>query len=167
MENITQLKEDFEEEQEHKGFVASKSEPLGDDLTPRQWALYNLLNSDTNKWWTQREICDAIPSYHWIDDDRNHCAEIGSDRRFINNSQRVDKIIVTKKHCFKIATVEEYIEDRNRHIRRLKTEVEQIKAMDFKCNRDGQVKFMNNALEELKPENEQFHETFVGEKDDH
>jgi len=125
-----------------------------------QWKLYNLLQSDTDKWFTQKEICDAISEYTYSDDDRNHCVAIGEDRIAINNDPRVDMIIVTKKHCFKIATYEEYIEERNYHIRRLKSQVAQVEAMDYKMSRNGQGKLLNNILEELKPENKQFYETF-------
>lgn len=133
-------------------------------LNSKQWKLYNLLKSNPDHWFTQKEICDAIPEYHYIEDDRNNCAEIGQDRITINADSQVDKIIVTKKHCFKIATIEEYKQERNYHIRKLKTQVDLIEAMDRKFERNGQVKIFNNVLNELKPENEQYHETFIKDK---
>lgn len=130
-------------------------------LTSKQWKLYNLLKSEPDKWFSIKEICEKIPEYHYIDDPRNPCVDVGSDRIVINADSQVDKIIVTKKHCFKIATIDEYREERNYHIRKLKTQVSLIEAMDRKFNRNGQVKIFNNVLNELKPENEQYHETFV------
>jgi len=130
-------------------------------LTPRQYRLYDLLKSDPNKWWTQEEICKNISSYYYSDDDRNHCVAIGTDRIEINESGLTDKIIVTKKHCFKIATLEEYLKERASHIARIKSQVSIVRAMDRKYEQNGQGKLFNNILEELKPENEQYHETFM------
>lgn len=131
------------------------------ELTPTQWSLYSLLKSDPSKWWTQEEICKHIKAYHYTDDERNHCVSIGDDQRAINESFVVDKIIVTDKHCFKIATLEEYKKYRAKLIRRIKNAVAQVRNWDSKYERNGQYKLFNNILEELKPENEQFHETFV------
>lgn len=138
-----------------------KDEIVG--LTSRAWKLYNLLMGNPFHWWSQKEICDAIDDYHYSDDPRNHCTDIGTDRILINESPRVDKIIVTKKHMFKIATFEEYKAERNYHIRKLKSQVAQIKAMDSKFEQNGQGKLLNNILNELTDDNEQFHETFVPE----
>ena len=66
-----------------------------------------------------------------------------------------------KNYCFKIATLEEYRAERASHIARIKSQVSQVKSVDIKFERNGQGKLFNNILEELKPENEQFHETFV------
>lgn len=134
------------------------------DLTSRQWDLYNLLKSNPYHWWTQEEICEHIKTYTYSDDDRNHCVDIGTDKDALNESDVVDKIIVTKKHMFKIATYEEYVEERNYHIRKLKKQVAMIESMDNKFNRNGQGKLFNNILNELKPQNEQFHETFMNDE---
>lgn len=130
-------------------------------LSSRQWQLYNLLKTQPYHWFTQREICDAVHEYHYIDDDRNNCVEIGSDRIIINADSQTDKIIVTKKHCFKIATLEEYRKERASHIARIKSQVAQVEAMDRKFERNGQGKIFNNVLNDLKSENEQFHQTFM------
>ena len=133
-------------------------------ITPKQWKLYRLLESEPTKWFTQKEICDAISDYKYIDDPRNHCAEIGKDRIVLNASPITDKIITTYKHKFKIATLDEYVIERAAHIRRLKCQAEQIRNMDAKFLRDGQGKLFNNILNELTDENEQFHDTFIREK---
>lgn len=117
------------------------------------------------KWWTQREICDAISGYTYIDDDRNNCAAIGDDQRALNENAITEKIVITKKHCFKIATEEEYWEARTAHINRIKSQVAQVQAMDQKYNRNGQGKLFNNVLNELTKANEQFHETFIEQEE--
>lgn len=133
-------------------------------LTTRQWKLYNLLKTQPDKWWSMKEICECIAEYHYTDDDRNPCVDIGTDRIIINADMEIDKIITVEKHCFKIATREEYAKERARHIARIKNEVAQVQAQDKKYERDGQGKLFNNILEELKPQNEQYHETFVAPK---
>lgn len=134
------------------------------ELTSRQYRLYDLLKSNPNHWWTQKEICDAIPTFIYIDDDRNHCVAIGDEQRAINESMAVDKIIVTDKHCFKIANEQEYDTYRGKLIKRIINTVDQVKAWDTKYHRNGQGKLFNNELNELKPENKQFHETFIEQK---
>lgn len=132
-------------------------------LTPRQWAFYNFLKSDPNRWFTQKEICDAVGGYNYKENPtstNDHCSTIGEDKRIINENPIIDKIIVMKNYCFKIATLEEYREERMSHINRIKSQVAQVKAMDMKFERDGQGKLFNNILDDLKESNEQYHETF-------
>lgn len=137
-------------------------------LTSRQRELYRLLKSQPNHWFTQKEICDAIVGYVYKDDPfaHDHCATIGQDKRILNESPIVDKIIVMKDCCFKIATYEEYLQERASHIARLKSQVAQVEAMDRKFERNGQGKLFNNVLDDLKDNNEQFHETFVEKKEE-
>jgi len=130
-------------------------------MTIRQHDLYELLMSNPNHWFTQKEICDSVFGYEYIDDDRNHCVEIGNDRIAINEDSSVDKIIVTKNHLFKIATYEEYIRERNSHIRRLKVQVAQVKAMDRKYAQNGQQDIYNEDFNELNADIEKYHETFI------
>lgn len=130
-------------------------------MTERQKELYKLLMSQPNHWFTQKEICDSICGYEYIEDDRNHCVEIGNDRLVINEDSSIDKIITTRKHCFKIATYDEYKRERNSHICRLKTQVAQLKAMDRKYHQDGQADIYDEELNELNSDIEKYHETFT------
>ena len=136
-----------------------------DNLTPRQWKLYNLLKTNPNKWFSQKEICETIVEYPYYEKGTNHCPFITEDKLAINSSDLVDKIIVIKSNCYKIANEDEYKRERASHIRRLKVQAQQIRDMDRKYNQDGYGKLLNNILNELKPENEQWHETFVNEND--
>lgn len=131
------------------------------ELTSRQWKLYTLLESNPSHWFSQKEICDAIPEFHYIDDERNNCVDIGTEQRAINEAMTTDKIIITNKHCFKIATLEEYRKFRAKLTKRIKNAVAQVEAWDTKYERNGQCKLFNNVLNELNPRNEQYHETFV------
>ena len=132
-------------------------------MTPRQWKLYEFLKTDTNHWFTPEEICKQIPDYEYNEKAWDKCPTIREDKKSINNSTQVEKIIVMKNRCFKIATYEEYVEERNAHIRRLKNQVAEIKDMDFKYNRDGQGKLIScqNAVIDEMSKARPFVETFI------
>lgn len=112
-------------------------------LTPRQWKLYNLLKTDPTRWFSPKEISDQIKEYEWHETAWDKCPTIREDKKAINSSTEVEKIIVMKNRCFKIATIEEYLEERNAHIRRLLNQVQEIKDMDYKYHRDGQGKLFS------------------------
>lgn len=112
-------------------------------LTPRQWKLYEFLKTDMSHWFTPEEICKQIVDYHYNEYAWDKCPTIREDKKAINNSTQIEKIIVMKNRCFKIATYEEYLEERNAHIRRLKNQVQEIKDMDFKYERDRQGKLLS------------------------
>lgn len=130
-------------------------------LTSKEWRVYNLLKSQPDHWFSCEEIKKEVPDVVVIDDERNPSPELTQMRIKLNDSPEIDKIITTKAHKFKIATFEEYKQERSSHIARIKSQVAQVKAQDKKFEQDGQGKLFNNILDELKPENEQFHETFV------
>lgn len=129
---------------------------MAEELTTRQENLYNLLLSQPDRWFTEKEICDAVEGYEYHDDPKHsttHCASIFTDKNDINDSNVKDKIIVMKKHCFKIANYDEYRHERMMHIRKLKFQVARVKAMDHKYGIDG----TQDIFEEV------FHETFINE----
>jgi len=134
-------------------------------LTPRQWKLYEFLKTDLDHWFSPEEICNQIMDYHYNNGAWDKCPTIREDKKAINNSLQVEKIIVMKNRCFKIATYEEYVEERNAHIRRLKSQVAEIKDMDFKYNRDGQGKLISCADVVITEESKArpFVETFIEE----
>lgn len=132
-------------------------------LTPRQWKLYEFLKTDTNHWFTPEEICEQIVDYKYNSKAWDKCPSIREDKKAINNSTQVEKLIVMKNRCFKIATYDEYVEERNAHIRRLISQRTEIENMDFKYNRDGQGKVIS-CQDKVIDENSKarpFVETFV------
>ena len=126
-------------------------------LKERQKSLYNLLNSDTSKWFSQKEICDAISEYKYNDrkNSSDKCSAILQDKMTINESQEFEKIIVSKNYMFKIATIEDYKKERNFHIRKLKSQVKMIKDMDFKYKLN-----LQGVMDDTSGEVEKFIETF-------
>lgn len=132
-------------------------------MTTRQWKLYNLLKSEPDKWFSQKEIADAVEGYEYKERENDRCPTIRDDKNEINASLEVDKIIVMKNYKFKIGTKEEYLEERRKHVRRLKQQVKIIQDFDFKVNRDGHGKLISNKGEVIdeKSKARRFFETFL------
>lgn len=139
-------------------------------LTSRQYFLYKYLKAcftyNPDKWVTQKEICSIISEYNYTvcpQGTTDCCTAIGQDVKAINADVTIDKLIVTKKYKFKIATRREAEEEIESHKRRLITQAVQIAHFNRKIGRNGQFKLLNELLNELKPNNEQYHETFKEE----
>ena len=132
-------------------------------MTTRQWKLYNLLKTEPDKWFSQKEIADAVEGYEYKERANDRCPTIRDDKNEINASLEVDKIIVMKNYKFKIGTKEEYLEERKKHVRRLKQQVKIIQDFDFKVNRDGHGKLISNKGEVIdeKSKARRFFETFL------
>lgn len=135
-------------------------------MTSRQWSLYHLLKSNPYKWFTQKEICEAISDYRYKERNNDCCPLIREDKLIINASLEVEKIIVMKNYKFKIATEEEYKEERMKHISRLKKQKEEIENIDFKYKNSGQFKLLSvqGRVIDDKSKARQFFETFISEE---
>lgn len=101
-------------------------------MTSRQIKLIKLLESLSDHRFTQKEICDNVEGYTYTVRNNDRCTQILRDKNEINSEPSFKKIIVCKKYKFKIASREEYLEERTKHIRRLKNQVKIIKDMDYK-----------------------------------
>lgn len=134
-------------------------------MTTRQWQLYNLLLTEPNRWFTQKEICEKVQGYNYVERNNDRCPMIRDDKLAINATNEVDKIIVMDRYCFKIATYEEYLQERHKHIRRLKNQVKEIENIDYKYRLNGQGKLISNRGEPIdeKSKAKRFIETFIDE----
>lgn len=125
-------------------------------MNDRQWELYHTLeeiSKSSKKWVTKEEICTILSTYYprHAENNSEHnssaYAMIRIDVREINKSDEVEKVIVSNKKGYKIATKEEaanYIEKRfRRDLKALKLDWHLKK----KCNLDGQL---NIDLHEVK-----------------
>ena len=115
-------------------------------LNTRQWNLYKLLKSNPDKWFTQKEISSLVEGYNYVERNNDKCSAIREDKKAINASEEVDKLIVMKNYQFKIATEEEAVAEISMHIKRLKRQKEEIDNMGKKISRDGQGKILSNRL---------------------
>lgn len=135
-------------------------------MTTRQWELYKLLRAQPDKWFSQKEICEHVEGYTYIERNNDCCPAIRNDKLAINASSEIDKIVVMKNYQFKIATYEEYFEERRKHISRLKNQVKELQNIDYKYHMNGQGKLLSNQGVEIdgKSKARRFFETFVNEE---
>lgn len=84
------------------------------ELTPRQWALYNLLKNNPGKRFTQAEIAYSLKEYYTLPvvnlnfHDSAARLAITDDIRAINNSDVIQKIIISDRNGVRLANKEEF-----------------------------------------------------------
>lgn len=90
-------------------------------LNARQWHLYNYLkeNYAEGNFISKYEICQALPNYYTFNvNETRMCRALETDVRIINNSELIQKIIVSNKHGYKIGNDAEITEYLNKRFRR-------------------------------------------------
>lgn len=101
-----QMAEETEEEEERR--------PQKSSLTPRQWALYRLIQHNSlveHRKTTQKEIYEKLKDYgyEWSESNNtsDHCSTIWSDVTANNLSLEHDTIIITKNYIYWIGSRKE------------------------------------------------------------
>ena len=140
--------DNYEEEQAEKQIVR-KSE-----LTPRQWALYRLIYTNSlvlNKKTTQREIYESIRGYEWNDSEtaHDHCPAIWSDITANNLSFSHDKIIISKQFEYWIGNEEETKEFIDDLWGQLAPRLMRYWFYKAKIKRNGLGKLLSNDLQPI------------------
>ena len=87
---------------------------MNSELNARQWALYNLLKNTPDRCWTQIEIAYKLREFYdtsfcndqFHDSPTRH--QLTKDIRTINNSEVIQKIIISNNKGVKIANREEF-----------------------------------------------------------
>lgn len=132
-------------------------------MTPRQWNLFKLLSENPDKWFSQKEIVDALEGYAYQNRNNDKCPAIREDKIAINKSQEVDKIVVMKNYKFKIGTEKEILEERKRHLKRLIKQKQEIEDLDYKLGRNNQGKLLSNQGNVIDENSnaKEFHETYL------
>ena len=139
---------DFEEKQKEKE-IERKSQ-----LTPRQWAVYRLIYTNSlvlHKKTTQREIYESINGYEWNDDPtaHDHCSAIWSDITANNLSFSHDKIIISKNFEYWIGNEEETQEFLNDLWQQLAPRLMRYWFYKHKVAKNGQGKLFSNNLDPI------------------
>ena len=139
---------DYEEKQAEKEIVR-KSE-----LTPRQWALYRLIYTNSlvlNKKTTQREIYESIRGYEWNDSEtaHDHCPAIWKDITDNNLSFSHDKVIISKNFEYWIGNEEETQEFINDLWNQLAPRLMRYWFYKEKVKRNGYGKLLSNDLQPI------------------
>lgn len=114
------------------------------ELTNRQKDLYNLLSS-YNRWFSKEEIVIRLPqSYNRFmertSDHNSSCyLNIRNDVRVLNDSDEIDKIIVSSTKGYKIANEEEAKEYIKRRFARDYKSLKLNYKLVSKCKLNGQI----------------------------
>ena len=117
-------------------------------LTPRQWKLYELLKENTHRWITQLEIQQTMkleyPDYDGQKNfhDSNARYDISEDIRKINQSDVIQKIVLSSSQGIKIASAEEYRVWSQNKWASLKQQLARLAWKDHKARLDGQMKLV-------------------------
>ena len=117
-------------------------------LTERQKALINLFietnNEDPYKWLSQEDI-EQPDGYKYVNRPNDKCSAIWKDIEVIRKSKQFNKVIITKKYKYKIATFEEaenYVESlKINALKKLKRASEIEKLIDL----DGQTRLFGES----------------------
>lgn len=139
---------DYEEEKKEK------EKEKHSDLTPRQWAVYRLIYTNSivlHRKTTQREIYDSINGYEWNDDEKchDHCPAIWNDITKNNLSFSHDKVIISKNFEYWIGSKEETQEFINDLWNQLAPRLMRYWFYKAKVERNGQGKLLSNQLDPL------------------
>ena len=117
-------------------------------LTPRQWALYRFLKEQGDEWTTQLDIAYALSDYYDTDFDitRFHDSkarlQITMDIRALNDSETIQKIIMSGSKGVKIANESEFNSYIGREINAAVRRLMRAKRKAEKGNRDGQMRLV-------------------------
>jgi hypothetical protein len=120
------------------------------ELNPRQWALYNHLKQNGDKWEYQIDIVNALSEHYHFDDSNEKFHDSGArhlltaDIRVLNNSEVIQKIIMSGAKGVKIANESEFSAYIGKEINAAVRRLMRAKRKAEKGNRDGQMRFVLN-----------------------
>lgn len=121
------------------------------ELNARQWALYNLLKNNPDRYMTQREIVRALPSYYvflppWDEETAFHDSKarhtLTKDIRTINNSDVIQKIIISNSKGVKIASSAEFEQYINAEFAAIFRKLARTRQKAKKAGLDGQMRIV-------------------------
>ena len=117
-------------------------------LTPRQWKLYRYLKERGDEWTTQLDIACALSDYYdtKFDITKFHDSkarlQITMDIRALNDSETIQKIIMSSSKGVKIANRNEFNTYIGREINAAVRRLMRAKRKAEKGNRDGQMRIV-------------------------
>ena len=118
------------------------------ELNPRQWAVYNLLKNNPDKYLTQMSIVYALHEYYdtsfYNDQFHDSAARhmLTSDIRAINQSEAIQKIIISNSKGVKIANSEEFAKYINAEFAAIFRKLERTRQKAKKAGLDGQMRIV-------------------------
>lgn len=121
------------------------------ELNPRQWAVYNLLKNNPDRYMTQQEIALALPNYFvsfmnpWDESTFHDSAArhmLTKDIRAINNSEVIQKIIISTGKGVKIASSAEFEQYINAEFAAIFRKLARTRQKAKKAGLDGQMRIV-------------------------
>lgn len=139
-------------------------------LSSKAWAFHDYLMDKTlgnSQTVSQKDAYDYLKSkgfdLAWNESQNqhnDHCRGLKDLVDEINFSTEPDKLVYQSDYRYCIANEEQADEIREYYHQKAMLALERESVIAKKCRRDGQGKLVNNAGRELRPENEEFHDTF-------
>lgn len=136
-------------------------------MTSREWQVYNIIKEKSlqGQKTTQRELCDLVEGLEYNEDitAHDHCSTIWNIINEINNSDEIDKIIISDNFEYWIGDEEETIEYLNTLWGRIVPKLKRYYNLLRKTKLDGQGKLLSNQLQPID-ENSQarpYHEVYI------
>ncbi len=121
------------------------------ELNPRQWAVYNLLKNNPDRYLTQLEIAYALDEYYdtsFYNDQFHDSATrhlLTKDIRAINKSEVIQKIIISTPKGVKIASSAEFERYINAEFAAIFRKLARTRQKAKKAGLDGQMRIVLNS----------------------
>lgn len=115
------------------------------ELNARQWALYNFLKNNPDCVFTQKEIAERLGGEYAADVKDYHSSRarvlMTKDIREINNSDIIQKIIISNNHGVKLASREEFEKYINAEYAAIFRKLARTRKKAMKGGLNGQIRF--------------------------
>lgn len=128
-----------------------------DLLTPRQWALFNLIEYNSkveHRKTTQKEICERLGEYgyEWNSDEKchDHCTIVWNDIKDLNLSGQNDKVIISKNFEYWIGNEEETKDFIDKLWNDLLPRLVRYWAYNRKISKNGQGQLFSTRLDPIE-----------------
>lgn len=121
---------------------------MKNELNARQWALYNLLKNNPDKYMTQLDIVCALHTHYDMTfaihqfHDSNARHTLTKDIRAINNSEVIQKVIISTSKGVKIASSEEFAQYINAEFAAIFRKLARTRKKAKKAGLDGQMRLV-------------------------
>lgn len=121
---------------------------MNSELNPRQWAVYNLLKNNPDRYMTQLDIVVALKDWFMLDftadtfHDSNARHTLTKDIREINKSETIQKIIISNNKGVKIASSAEFEQYINAEFASIFRKLARTRQKAKKAGLDGQMRIV-------------------------
>lgn len=120
------------------------------ELTTRQWNLYNYLKENTDSYLTKEQIVANVDGYKYKDwqneHNQNAFRQLRDDIRNINSNQtRIQKIIISNKIGYKLATEKEFESWKISQWKLIKRKLYRMGVIDDKALKNNQMRLVEDG----------------------